>query len=150
MSSFRDAYNALVGRIEALLPNHRRLDNPNDVEKNNNKVLALAWGLRIGAAENSAREFNSLSMRRDMILILTQSQDGRKEDGADKALNELALFDDQLLVTKDVQKDGTLGLTNGTSISFVGSDGGIEPVFTDKESFIKLETNFAIENFESL
>jgi len=147
MSAITTVYNELLTRITALLSSHKRLPNPNRIEENVKSLFEIGFAVALGPGENTRREFNKLSVRRDMIVTITRRVFKRETDPTGRADIEKLLFEDQQLLISDFEKDGTLGGTICLNTEY-DADGGIDFVYADKDTFLKLETTFTIEYIE--
>lgn len=149
MSNFSDLYDAVVTRIEAVLPNHARLVNPYAVESNPEGMLRQGWGLALAAGTNTNRNLSCrLTFGRTFTVVLSRKFYAKESDVTSKASTEKELFEDLILLTRDFCDNsdlpGSLGLIN------YESDGGVEQVFGEKDNFLVMRANFAVEHFEQV
>lgn len=151
MSNISDSYDAIVSRVQTLLPSHTRLSSAYSIDENTEPALTLGWAIQIQSGENSKRQLQcDLSIRRSVVIIITRKFYARELDITSKASTEKQLFEDQLLVIKDLEKDPTVNAPSYIAkFEYVG-DSGIQTVFSNKDQFLKLETIFTLEYFESL
>lgn len=151
MSKISDVYDALVTRVSAVLPDHKRLSDPNNPEANPERDLRKGWGIAFGPAENTFGTLtNFLSVRRDFVIINTRKVEKRDTDTTGRATIEKQLFEDQKLVIADVEAEPTLGDSNAVCKADYSADSGIQFVHADKDNFLKLETVIQIEYREDL
>lgn len=151
MSNISDAYDALVTRLETILPSHNRLPNPYKPDENADEQLKLAWGVQVSTGNNSERNIScKLSIERSIIVVLTRRffAPDLVEDRME--VPEKALLEDQFLVIDDFEKDPTLNDSTAICKMRYDSDSGIEYVKSDEDNFIKIESTFLIEYFEDL
>lgn len=149
MSNFSNLYDAIVDRIEAVLPNHTRLTNPYAVEQNPEGLLRQGWGLGLGAGSNTNRELSCrISIARDFNIVLSRKFYAKESDVENKAAVEKDLFEDLILLVRDFCDNsalpGALGIVSYTS------DGGIEQVFGEKDNYLVLRTTFSVETWETI
>lgn len=151
MSKVSDVYDALVTRVSAVLPTHKRLSDPNFPEANPEKDLVKGWGIAFGPGENTAGTLtNIMSVRRQFVIIVSRKVQKRDTDAVGRATVEKQLFEDQKLIIADVEGEPTLGNSDAVCVANYTSDGGIEFVHADKDNFLKLETVIEIEYREDL
>lgn len=151
MSKATDSYEALKDRIETVLPTHNRLIQPYKPEENPEDRIKKGYGIQIGPGENTNRNIScKISIKRDMIVVLTRKWFAKELDRDAKEVTEKALLEDQFLVIADFEADPTLGASGTVVNSAYVSDSGVDFIFTNKDNFIKLETTFSLEYLEDL
>jgi hypothetical protein len=150
MSDISTAYDAMLTRLAALYPSHKRLENPYILDRNSDMLLNQGYGLAIGPAENTER-FSScqLSVRRDMIVSITRVVRANEFDIGKKDSAWKTVMEDQALLIADVEADPTLGSTEVVNAKY-STDSGIQPIFGDKDNFVSVVTVVSIEYFENL
>jgi hypothetical protein len=149
MSNFSSLYDAIVLRLETVLPNHMRLTNPYNVDQNPEGLLRQGWGLGLGSGSNTNRELSCrISIQRDFNIVLSRKFYAKESDVQNKADVEKQLFEDLILIVRDFCDNsalpGALGIVN------YSSDGGIEQVFGEKDNYLVLRTVFTVEHLETI
>ena len=152
MSKATDVFDALVARLAAVLPAHKRIENPYVIENNSERVLNKGQGVAFGPAENTQRRLtNQLSVARDFLVTITRKTIKKKTDSSGRAEDIQLLFEDQKLVLDDIEKNTTLlDSTLSVAKSDYISDNGLEFIFTEKDNFIKIESVIRVEYIEDL
>ena len=151
MSDISDAYDALVTRLGAVLPTHKRLYDAYSIEENSERALVKGYAVGFGAGENTFRSFScQLSVKRDFSVTLTRRVIAREGATTKRADAEKLLFEDQKLVIADIEGDPSLGNSSVIAKADWVSDNGLEFVHGDKDNYLKLESTVSIEYFEQL
>jgi hypothetical protein len=143
-------YDNMITRLVALFPTHVRMSNPYRPNDNIERHIENgSFGVAFGPGFNSEREMTCrLSVKREMVVTLTRKAYALEVDGAAKAVAEKQIFEDQLVLIKDFERDYTLSNTI-SNVKYV-SDSGLEYVFDAKDNFIMIRTVCEIEYFENL
>lgn len=146
ISTIFDAINTFIGTY---FPNHKVLVNPYDLQKNDKLILNKAIGFYLGPAVNTNRQISCYhSVRRDLVFNLTRVNRGTDRDDDIRQTVEKELLEDHFTLVKEFEKDPTMqSLCSNTLWT---SDNGIEFVYDDKISYLKIETRFSIEYLEQL
>lgn len=146
MSNGGDIFDALVTRITALLPGHRRMPDPYQPEENDDNFLVKSWGLAIGPTVVNTERFTS-SVRSQALsfqLKISRQFFAKNHDVTKKAETEKDLLDDMEIFLDDVHKNN-LGLTD-TVAKVVGCD-GVQSVKVERSDFRMITVNIVIEYF---
>jgi hypothetical protein len=115
----------IVARVQAMLPNHTRLPNGINIERNNENFLKKGWGISINEGVNTPRYLACQSTTvRTYTISITRKFYAREFDTDSKYSVEKELFEDLHLVVKDLQKNNTLN--DGIYIMTYEGDNGIE------------------------
>lgn len=150
MSNISTAFDNFKSMVASLLTSHLAITNPYAVEENTEGALTIGYGVIFGAAENTNRLVGcKMSVRRDFRLVITRKFYAQELNITGKEDAAKSLFEDQKLVIAYVEKNPTIGSSAIAKIDYV-SDNGIEFVFTEKDNYLKLETVFRVEYFETL
>jgi hypothetical protein len=150
MSNISTAFNDFKTRLSTLLPNHIGLTNPYASEQNTAGALNLGYGVVLGAGTNTKRLMGcKLSVSRNFNLILTRKYYAQELNITGKETTAKDLFEDQKLIIAYVEKNPTIQSTAIAKMEY-DSDNGIEFIFTEKDNYLKLETVFRVEYFETL
>jgi hypothetical protein len=150
MSKISTAFDDFKNKIIALLASHVQLTNPYAVEENTEGALNQGFGVIFGAGENTRRLVGcKMSVARNFNLVLTRKFYAQELNISGKETTAKDLFEDQKTVILEIEKNPTIGSTAIAKIDYV-NDNGIEFVFTEKDNYLKLETTFRVEYFETL
>jgi len=150
MSNITTIYDLFVTRLGVIYPSHSKLTNPHKIEENNDMLLKLGYGLRMGPGLNTKRHLAcKASIEREITIVFTRKHFALEQTLTPKQTVEKALLEDQFLLIKDVETYPDLENTVIAKIEYV-SDRGIEFIYGDKDNFIQLETVFNFEYFEFL
>ena len=145
MSTISTLHDAVINRVSTTLSGHLRLSNPYQLEQNPDRYLEQGYGVAFGGGINSDRQVAcKLSMQREIVISITRRYLGQETDVTSKATLDKQLYEDQLLVIKDLYDNIT-----EAPIKFV-SDGGTEFIVSDKSNYLALRSTFQIEYFESI
>ena len=152
MSNISTAFVALKAKMGTLFPSHIQLSNPYNIEENTALSLSLGWGVALGPGRNSNRNFScNMSIQRTITITLTRRRYAKELDTDSKETAEKDLLEDHYILIKAMESETTLNSTvSGIARFYYSSDGGIEVVVAESESYIKLSTEFELEYFEDL
>jgi len=150
MSNISTAFDNFKTRLSTLLPSHVELTNPYSVEQNTEGALNQGYGVILGPGSNSKRLVGcKLSVVRSFNLVLTRKFYAQELNITGKETTAKDLFEDQKLVIADTEKNPTIGSSAIAKIEYE-SDNGLEFVLTEADNYLKLETVFKVEYFETL
>lgn len=151
MSKITQIYDDLIDRMIALYPERSRLPNPYKPEENSELLVKKGWGLCLDAGVNTNRQVNcSLTIERNIRVVLTQKSYAREMDTQAKASAEKELMEAQFLVIQDFERNPTTTPDLYVAKFVYLSDSGIQFVFTEKDNFLLLDTTFTLEYFEEV
>lgn len=141
-------YDAFVTRLGALLPDHRRLPNPYDIEENSELYLKQGWGLAVAGLENTNRSTTcNVSTRVTFEIPITRKYFALEHDAVSKGATDKALLEDLQLIIDDAQKNN-LGATSSTHIAVFLTAGGVSSIRVDDEDkFRELRATLTAEYF---
>ena len=149
-SKISTIYDALLTRLASNFPNHQRLPVVYSIESNPENYLDQGYALVIGAGLNSKRHLScQLDIERTMTVVLTRQFWALELDASPKAAVEKLLLEDQYTLIADFEKNIALNDPSVSACEFVG-DNGIEIVFLNKNSFLKITSTFRIRYFQDL
>ena len=149
MSTFSSVYDAIITRCQAVYSSKMRITNPYAISENPEQILSNGWGISIGPSTNTNRELTcKISIQSTFTLYLTKRSLSIELDVESRASIEKALKDDQLVFIQDLYQN--TALPSVLDINAFVSDGGIETVFSGKDSFKLLSTNFTVEYFDNI
>ena len=149
MTKISQIYAALETVIETELPTYRKIPNPYDSSANANVILRQGYGIVAGAGSNTNRVLGcEMSIARDFGVILTKQIAKTEHDADGRTNQEKALFEDQYLLVKSLEKNPSLTGT-AAKVGFVG-DNGIEVLDLETGRYFVLVSQFNVEYFENL
>lgn len=150
MSQITTIYTALLAQMALLYPEldgWQRIANPYKPNENPDTLLRQGWGIALGAGLNTNRLVNcKYSLNREITIVFTRKYDALENDPVNKAITEVQLFEDQHKLINQIEQDPTISDTL-TTASY-GSDGGIEYVKGETDSFMMLRTVIPTEYLE--
>lgn len=146
ISTIFDSVNTFIGTHFAT---HKIYVNPYDLALNDEFILNKGIGFYIGPGSNSNRQISCYaSVSRELIFNLSRVNRGTERDRTIRQTVEKELLEDHFTLIKEFEKDPTIqSLCSNTLWT---SDGGIEFVYGDRISYLKIETRFNIEYLEQL
>lgn len=138
------AYRALLQCVATTLKDHKRLNDPYNLDENDGAQLRQGWGVRVDEGEPTRRCINpEYFLRRTFTVALTRECPAKDSDPERREAAAFELFEDlHLLIAKTVENI-TLGDTS-FDFAFAG-DGGIQEVFAEKKPYVALEARFTVE-----
>ncbi len=152
MSAISDLYDALVTRLEAVLPyasGFTRIPNPYDLSDNNDQMLRQGWGLAVGPAANANRELScNLHVDREFTVSISRELFKLEHDVEARADVDKQLMEDLRLVFKDFEKQTTLN--TGLRFCTYVSDSGIESIRGESQVFLTIRAQFRTVYIENL
>lgn len=148
MSKVSSIYDAIVTRVGTVLPNHRRLPNPYQIESNTEPSLKQGWGIQIGPGNNPELLVScQRSIDRDFVIVITRKFYGSDLNILDKASTEKDLMEDSILVINDFEKHPLI--QDYAAKAIWSSDQGIQFVFVPDKPFFKIEMTMTVTYFEN-
>jgi hypothetical protein len=149
MSNVSSIYDAIITRIQAVLPTAQRLSNPFVLEENDVLVLKNGFGLKMGSGRNTRRlVLPKLSIERVFTVVLTRQIYALDTNPSGKAATEKQLLEDQVSLIKDIENDPTIGQV--TMKAVYDTDTGVNFLSSNDEQFYGTEIEYRIEYFEDL
>lgn len=149
MSKITTIIDAMILRLEEVLPDYKRLPNPHEISENYSLFLKQGFGVKVGPGSQVRRLLAcQLPIARTFEITLTQEFFALENDSERKSLFEEKLLEAHVLILKDFEKNTTLNET--AIVTKYESDSGIQFVFQDKERFLSISTLFTVEYFEDL
>jgi hypothetical protein len=150
MSKISTLYDAIVTRIEAVLPSHTRIPNPYKIDENTQVFLNQGWGLSVAEGSDVRQQISCYTdISRLFVITLTRKAYSLESSSTGKPTTEKLLLEDQFLLLKDFALDPDLGTTVVSVFRFVG-DGGIEYVYTETDKYLKISSTFEGKIVENL
>lgn len=151
MSKISTLYDAFISRIEAKLPNHKRLSDVYLFLKNTDSAKRQGYGVRFNGGEHTGNNVScDIILRQSFTLVITRLVKARELESERKAETEKQLLEDLFLVIMDVENDPNLGdPVNILSGAYV-SHGGIEFVQGERDDLMKIEAEFSFRYRQDL
>lgn len=146
ISTIFDAINTFIG---ANFSGHKIYVNPYDLTLNDEFILNKGIGFYLAGATNTNRQISCYhSVSRELVFNISRVNRGTERDRTIRQTVEKELLEDHFTLIKEFEKDPTIqSLCSNTLWT---SDGGIEFVYGDRISYLKIETRFNIEYLEQL
>lgn len=146
MSKLSTVYDRILVELATLYPSasgYTRIPYAYDLEKNDDNLLRLGWGVVVGPAERVDLEWCNLAFSREVTIVLTrESFNTGNDEAAYDAIVKGLIEDcykvqdrfyepDQLAIEASIVKVDPLGAT------------GIEQVEGDRVTFLTASTSFS-------
>lgn len=145
MSQISDFYDALVTKLATVLPDHTRLPTPEKPEENPDPHIRKSQNFYIASDTNNNLNIScKFSSEIEVVIVLTRKIYAKELDvsGIDDA--KKALLEDFYNVRSSIENDPTLGNSAAiTKFDFV-SHAGVQFLFLNKDSFIKIEATYSL------
>lgn len=149
MSKITNIREQLETTIESVVTGYRQIPNPYEIEKASNVILKKGYAIAFGPGTNTERLLScQLSVDREMAIVLTRQVSSTEHDTNRREDIEKAIFEDQYLIIKAIEKDPSLNNTAARA-RYTG-DNGLEFLSLENSRYFVLQTNFAFEYFEDL
>lgn len=145
-TDFDTAYDTIVSRVTALLPNHKRLVNVYALEENPDLYLKQGWGLKIGpGGTNSNRLVGATRTTAIQFSVyLTRQVIARDQDPANKAVADKNLLEDLRVLIDDIHKNNFN--FSDPIVTFNGFS-GIDTVRAGEASYLYVSADLTVEYF---
>ena len=148
MSKISSIYDELRTLVGTQLSSHTELNNPYDITDDADTMFDKGWAVGLGPASNTQRQVGcNMSVARDFVVTITRRYFTPSRDIANRIAAEKLLFEDQLLVIKDIETNPSS--SNIAKMVFIG-DNGLEFLEGDRFGFIILQSTINVEYFEQL
>ncbi len=149
------AFDAIKAKMISLFPEssgYIQLSNPYDIEENTEAACEQGWGVAFGSGQNLNLSIScNMSIQRTIAIVLTRRRYANELDTPNKEVAEKLLFEDQFTLIKALETEPALdSSTSGIAGFTFSSDDGIEVIFEESDSYIKLKSEFALKYFEHL
>ena len=144
-------YDAVKTALAATLTTHNYLSDPYSPEQCSEEQLEKGYGFYFGAGVNTNLQMScQQSVERIVTLVITRRAVALERNRVGKEDVEKLLLDDLFAVQSRFESDANIKSNNNiASFSYV-EDSGIEPVFDDKKTHLKIVANFKIVVFDNL
>jgi len=152
MSKITDVFNEIHTRINALLPDHNRLSDPYDIDKNNSLWLKLGYGVSINEGQFKEEGILNAGCKyattRAFDVHITRKFYAFEHAGAQKDDVALQIMEDLVIITKDFLLNSTLN--DGSSTTNISGDGGIFKIIVDKDNFLASTITVVVDYRDTL
>lgn len=146
-----DIYDAMIDRLGAIFTTaagYAQIDNPYNLEDNNDGVLKQGWGLAFGPGQNANLVLsNTTSLRRTFRVILTREVIAHEHDVATKEDQWKVMMADLWSVIEDFENN--IALDPGTALAIYQNDSGIQPIRPDNWKLVSITADFEITYFQT-
>lgn len=134
MTNGADIFDGIVTRLATVLPSHKRLPNPYDLNENIGQLLEQGWGLGISPGGENTHRFSctTRSLQVTFQIAITRKYIALENDAAAKALADKNLLSDFEAILDDSWKSN-FGLDN--VMNLVPGFSGIQTVFANKDQY---------------
>lgn len=147
MTEISTIYDGLVTRLAALLPNHKRLTDPYNLDNNSTTFLNQGWGLAVGQGENTERQVScQSSVRRTFQVPITRHYAATAHAVTAKATVEKLLLEDLQIIYDDAQENGL----NVANLTLAVTDDGITEVFAEESPYLSVTVIVSVEYLRNL
>lgn len=141
----------LDSELAAALPEHKELQDPDDLFENLDTELSRGWGVSVGGAENTERcmDGQAYYLRREFTIVLTRDIASQLSDRALRKRNRDRLLEDLTLVMKRFTGQYTVTLEGTTTVlafdfKFV-NDVGVKEIVVNDARYIFTELTVSAE-----
>ena len=151
MSKVSSLYDAIVTRVTAVLPSHKRLSDPYRFLKNKDSEKRQGWGLRVGAGQNPNQQLScNIILRQQFTILVTRLVAGREIEPNKKAATEKQLLEDLFLIIDDFENDPTLATSGVVIGAQYLSHNGIDFMEAERDDHMVIEASFDFRYQENL
>ena len=148
MTEISDIYDAIITRVDALLPNHKRLPNPFELDQNPDQYLRQGWTFRVESGQNTNRHQGCQeSHENNFSIIITRSFSGGDLRVDKKDDTQKALLEDFQLLMDDFEQTPILDSVHKFRYD---THDAITPVKGDEVRFLSLIMQVRAEYFRNL
>lgn len=149
MSNVTDIYDKLSTLLSTSFSSKTVIPNPFDTAQNNDNLLKNGYGFYYGGA--GLPTFNLPSFQgyaREFVLVLTREVYRTDADTSLFGSTQKSMLEDQYTFISSLAKDRTLD-NDLVSVEFTG-DSGIEFIYADKFSHLRLISTFEVQYKEDV
>lgn len=149
MTKIADIYDNIITLVETTVPTFKRIPNPYGLDENAAIILRKAYGLAIGAGNNTGRYIGCYTTwEREFTLGLITQVVNTENDATGRALVEIDLLDAHRALLLAFENDGNL--SGQAILCEVTDDGGIEYLPGESGKFLALQIGLRVEYQEPL
>lgn len=143
------AYDEIVTVLNSLYGStHKQLENPYILEDNDELTLRRGYGFVLQNATNTNRLLSNVaSIQREVNIILTIKWRGTQKDVSLRQTAEKQLLEDHFLLIEYFTANAGMNISQVWKMVYNG-DSGLEFIFTDKQNYIGIQSNFSLEYSE--
>lgn len=146
MSAISEIFDTLKASITEVLPEHMWLSDPRLIESNSELDLNKGVGIALGAGEAIQREIDKhIWISREVSVTITRRHFASELNREDQENEEKNLLEDQKLLIVKFMNDPLDEVAKSVSKALFLGDNGIENVFGDSGSFLKITTRFQVQ-----
>ena len=139
-----DIYDAIISKIETVLPTFQRVPNPYSLDENTAILLRKAFGLAIGPGTNTERYVGCLATwSRDYTIGLIHQVVNTENDTLGRAMIEKDIIDAHRGLLLAFEQDSTLGAKCIKAV--ISSDAGIDYIQGAQSKYLALELVLTVE-----
>lgn len=144
-----DIYDAIITKLETVLPAFKRVPNPYSLDENTAILLRKAFGLAIGAGTNTERYVGCIATwSRDYTIGLVTQVVNTENDTTGRAMVEKDLVDAQREIFLAFETDSTIA---GSCIkAIISDDSGINYIQGAESKYLALELTLSVEYQEPI
>lgn len=143
-SPISEIYDAIIGKLETVLPAFKRVPNPYSLDENTAILLRKAFGLAIGAGTNTERYVGCIATwQRDYTIGLVTQVVNTENDTQGRASVEKDIIDAQRDILLAFESDSSL---SGKCIkAVITDDSGINYIQGAESKYLALEITLQVE-----
>lgn len=144
MSNVSTIHSAIKSRLSTIFPNKTVIPNPFELDQNNDNLLKDGYGIFYGAA--SLPEFDLgihiQGYLREFNIVLAKKVYRLEVDSQPFETVQLALLEDQNTMVNSLANVRSID-PNVVRLEYV-SDSGVEFIFSEKNNYLAITTNFDV------
>lgn len=139
-----DIYEAIIDKLELVLPAFKRVPNPYSLDENTAILLRKAFGLAIGAGTNTERYVGCIATwERDYTIGLVTQVVNTENDTEGRASVEKDIIDAQRAILLAFETDSTLSTKCIKAV--ITDDSGINYIQGAESKYLALEITLRVE-----
>lgn len=148
-SAISDIYDAIESFLSALYPDSRLINDPYNIDENDDLVLKRGFGFYMGPAFDRGTMGMEMAIDRELVVTLTIESGSSEHKSAKRMKAEKQLLEDHFQLLKKMHLDPTAN----EKISAVAyqNDNGIEFIFgAEKNNYLMIQSRFIVTYVEQL
>lgn len=143
-SPISEIYDAIIAKLELILPTFKRVPNPYSLDENTAILLRKAFGLAIGAGTNTERYIGCIATwERDYTIGLVTQVVNTENDTIGRASVEKDIIDAQRDILLAFETDSTLSTKCIKAV--ITDDSGINYIQGAESKYLALEITLRVE-----
>jgi len=148
MSLETTVYDGILSKLSTILPSHKVIPFPYDLESNSETVLRLGYGLVVGPGINPKRTVSCLrDQERTYVISITRQTFASSFTAKDDAARNL--LEDKVLIQTEAENASNFGLGNTIATFRYEGDNGIEQL-REGSKFLKIDVALSASWFENI